>query len=319
MQGGDYGDFIISKTESRGEICAKNWQNKMVKLSLTITDAHEQPLEDAYCELVRSNWGIEQINDKIPPELFGYFDSDKDAGEAYAEVRARFPQLPETFKLEPVDDRDWQNEYKKFLKSWEYRDLHWVPEWMRGQYDVPDGGKVLYFDAGLAFGTGDHPTTRLCAMAMLDYADSNSVADKFVIDAGCGSGILALTAKLYGFGKIYGFDRDEEAVRVSFENAQRNGIELDNVSFEHAGIEKALAGKKADVLLANIISDVLCIYADVLVGAVKDGGVLILSGILAVENDRVRDYFVSRCGDRFESVEGMAMGEWSRLVIKMKA
>jgi ribosomal protein L11 methyltransferase (prmA) len=290
----------------------------MVKLSATITDAIVQPLEDAFCELTRSNWGIEKINDRLPPELFGYFDSEKEASEAYAEIRGRFPNLPDKFSLENINDCDWQNEYKKFLKPWSYNDLHWVPVWMRGEYKVPDGDKALYFDAGLAFGTGDHPTTRLCAMSMLDYARQNDVAEKFIVDAGCGSGILALTAKLYGFGKIYGFDRDEEAVRVSKENARFNDIPLANVVFEHAGIEKALAGKKADIVLANIISDVLCIYADVLIGAVKDGGWLVLSGILAVENDKVRDYFISCGGDRFASIEGTPMGEWSRLEIKMK-
>ncbi len=290
----------------------------MVKLSVIITDAIVQPLEDAFCELTRSNWGIEKINDRLPPELFGYFDSADEAKQAYAELTERFSTLPANFKIEDINDCDWQNEYKKFLKPWNYRDLHWVPVWQRDDYQLPAGDKALYFDAGLAFGTGDHPTTRLCAMSMLDYADSHDVSDKFIVDAGCGSGILALTAKLYGFGKIYGFDRDEEAVRVSAENANFNSISLDNVSFEHAGIEKALLGKQADIILANIISDVLCIYADVLLGAVKPSGRLVLSGILAVENEKVRDYFMARGGDRIASCEGMAMGEWSRLVIDMK-
>ena len=290
----------------------------MVKLSATITDALVQPLEDAFCELTRSNWGIEKINDRLPPELFGYFDSDDDAKQAYAELKERFANLPADFSIEQINDCDWQNEYKKFLKPWSYQDLHWVPVWQRDEYQVPENNKAIYFDAGLAFGTGDHPTTRLCAMSMLDYAKTCNPAEKYIIDAGCGSGILALTAKLYGYGKIYGFDRDEEAVRVSIENAGFNSIPLDNVSFEHAGIEKALAGKQADIILANIISDVLCIYADVLIGAVKDGGWLVLSGILAVENDKVKDYFMSRSNGRFESCEGLAMGEWSRLEIKMK-
>ena len=290
----------------------------MVRLYVNIEDSLVQPLEDAFCELTRSNWGIEKINDRIPTELFGYFDSAADAEADYAALRARFPSLSEKFSLDPVNDRDWQNEYKKFLKPWSYADLHWVPVWMRGEYPVPAGDKVLYFDAGLAFGTGDHPTTRLCATAMLDYVRENDPSDKFIVDAGCGSGILALTAKLYGFGKIFGFDRDPEAVRVSVENAAFNSIELDNVAFEHAGIEHALGGKAADVILANIISDVLCIYADCLIGAVKDGGLLVLSGILAAENDNVKKYFGERCGARLASCESAVSGEWSRLVIRMK-
>ena len=290
----------------------------MVKLDATISDALVNPLEDAFCELNRSSWGIEKINNRTPPTLFGYFDTESEARDEYARLRARFAELPEEFAVSDVDDRDWQNEYKKYLKPWSWRDLHWVPVWQRGEYKVPEGGKALYFDAGLAFGTGDHPTTRLCAMSMIDYAAKCDPSEKFLVDAGCGSGILALTAKLYGFGKIYGFDRDEEAVRVSEENAAFNAIPLDGVKFEHAGIERALSGKKADIILANIISDVLCIYADVLLGAVADGGLLVLSGILARENESVANYFRSRGGARVASCEGAAMGEWSRLEIKMK-
>ena len=172
----------------------------------------------------------------------------------------------------------------------------------------------------MAFGTGDHPTTRLCAMSMLDYVDAcgRDVSGKSLIDAGCGSGILALTAKMYGFGDVYGFDRDEEAVRVSYENAKLNNIPMQGLRFEHAGIERALSGKRADIVLANIISDVLCIYADNLIEAVNPGGRLVLSGILASENKTVMDYFLSRLGHRETSCVPMEMGEWSRIEIQMR-
>ncbi len=292
----------------------------MVRISLNVKNSFAEPLEAWCCETGCPNWGLEKIDDKHVPLLFGYFD-DKPAAEAgYAALRAAFPELPESPSMETVCDRDWKEEYKKFLTAWNYKCLNWVPLWMRGDFKEPPNEKVFYFDAGLAFGTGDHPTTRLCAMSMLDYIDAcgGDVSDKFLIDAGCGSGILALTAKMFGFGKVYGFDRDEEAVRVSLENAKLNNIALDGISFEHAGIERALEGKKADIVLANIISDVLCIYADNLIDSVKAGGRLILSGILAAENARVKDYFLSRLDGREESCESMSMGDWSRLEIKFK-
>lgn len=292
----------------------------MVRIFLEIKNSLADPLETWSCENGCSNWGIEKIDDKHAPMLFGYFDDARQASESFALLRAAFPELPEKCEIETVRDCDWQNEYKKFLTAWNYRDLNWVPLWMRGEFSAPAGQKVFYFDAGLAFGTGDHPTTRLCAMSMLDYVDEcgGKVGDKFLIDAGCGSGILALTAKLYGFGKVYGFDRDEEAVRVSRENAALNGVDTRGLEFERGGLERALAGKKADIVLANIISDVLCIYADNLIDATAAGGWLVLSGILASENAKVADYFKSRLGGRAESCEGTPMGDWSRLVIKMK-
>ncbi len=279
-----------------------------------------EPLESWCCEMGISNWGVEKIDDKHAPMLFGYFETRSEAVESFTLLRSSFPEIPATYTLDQVNDCDWQNEYKKFLTAWNYKDLNWVPLWMRGDFKEPESQKVFYFDAGLAFGTGDHPTTRLCAMSMLDYIDvlGGDVSDKFIIDAGCGSGILALTAKMYGFGEVYGFDRDEEAVRVSKENASLNNIEMKNLSFEHAGIERALEGKQADIVLANIISDVLCIYADNLIDAVKPGGWLVLSGILAAENEKVKQYFLERLDGREESCVGMPMGEWSRLEIKMK-
>ncbi len=293
----------------------------MVKISLIVRNTIAEPFEAWCCEEGISNWGIEKIDDKHPTELFGYFENAQEADENFKLLRNAFPEIPETYKLEDVCDCDWQNEYKKFLTAWNYKDLNWVPLWQKGEFVEPENQKVFYFDAGLAFGTGDHPTTRLCAMSMLDYIDEHNgdVSGKMLFDAGCGSGILALTAKMYGFGDVYGFDRDEEAVRVSVENAKLNNIQMQGLRFEHAGIERALEGKQADIVLANIISDVLCIYADNLIDSVKAGGKLILSGILATENEKVKEYFLSRLDGREEYCKSMAMGDWSRLEIKMKA
>lgn len=288
----------------------------MIKIKTAIKEALSDPLEDHFCELVRSNWGIEKIDDKSPTVLFGFFETPDDAAAEYGELRKAFPALPESYDTEAVNDADWQNEYKKYLKPWDCRGLHWVPVWMKGEYRVPESDKALYFDAGMAFGTGDHPTTRLCAMALIDALADNP-EDKSVIDAGCGSGILAISAYLLGARKVFGFDCDPEAVKVSIENAEFNAIPKGAIEFVHSGIEMALAGRKADILLANIISDVLCIYADNLIEAVNPGGKLILSGILAAENDEVKECFAGRC-KRAKSIESAVMGEWSSLVIEME-
>ena len=292
----------------------------MVILKTPIKDSLSIPLEEYFCENNCPTWGIEKINDRTPSELFGYFDSPEDAQREYCSLRGSFPELPQNAAISQINECDWKNEYKKFLTSWSFENLHWVPAWMKDSYKVPEGHKVLYFDAGLAFGTGDHPTTRLCAMSMMSFMDERGgdVSNVSLIDAGCGSGILALSAKLLGFGDIYGFDRDEEAVRVSVENAAFNGIPLDGLKFEHAGIESALAERKADIVLANIISDVLCIYADNLLNSVKSGGRLVLRGILAEENPKVREFFLKRGGGKIVSCESAVMGDWSRLEMKIK-
>jgi ribosomal protein L11 methyltransferase len=292
----------------------------MFKISTTVDNELAFRLEEFFSEMGSINWGIDKPNDDdapVQPELFGYFEDAQQAEEAYAELLVSFPELPDRYSHEKVNACDWQNEYKKYLKPWSVKNLHWVPVWDKGNYEVPARGKVFYFDAGMAFGTGDHPTTRLCAIRMLDYiAKNGDVSGKFLIDAGCGSGILALSAKLLGFGKVYGFDFDPEAVRASLENAGFNNVPLDNTVFEEAGITEGLAGKSCDIMLANIQADVLMKYASDLVAGVKDGGTLVLSGILAYENDEVKKCFETIGGDRIKNIESSIMGEWSDLLIE---
>ena len=173
----------------------------MIKISTPISYELPDALEDYLCGLELSNWSIDKENNSNPPELVGYFEKKEDAEKSYAQICEVFEALPKNFKIEEILDSDWQNEYKKYLTSWSCKNLHWVPVWDKPNYKVPEGDKVFYFDAGLAFGTGDHPTTRLCAIRMLDYIESaGGVSNKRLIDAGCGSGILASSAKLLGFG-----------------------------------------------------------------------------------------------------------------------
>ncbi len=293
----------------------------MIEIKLPVEEAMVAPLEDVFCEKIRCAWGVMQEGTAGAYQLFGYFE---DADEARAEwdgLRAVFRELPETPPFTQMDDRDWKEAYKEHLKPWDSRGLHWVPVWMRDTYRAPEGEAKLFFDAGLAFGTGDHPTTRLCAGRLLDYRDTHGpegLKKARVIDAGCGSGILAISAALLGFKNVYGFDRDPEAVRVSRENAAFNGLDEERVRFADGGIEAGLEGREADVLLCNIQADVLCLYADVLLEATAPGGVLALSGILAQEQAAVRAHFEPLAKARFGEnvrIDGRVMGDWSDLAI----
>jgi ribosomal protein L11 methyltransferase len=118
---------------------------------------------------------------------------------------------------------------------------------------------------------------------------------------------------------VAGFDRDPESVRVSIANRVDNGLADGAAVFHHAGLEEGfkLTGR-ADVVLANIISDVLCIYADNLVDSVNPGGVLALSGILAKEQAAVREHFEAKAKAAWgeaTTVDGRVMGEWSDVAL----
>jgi ribosomal protein L11 methyltransferase len=137
-----------------------------------------------------------------------------------------------------------------------------------------------------------------------------------VIDAGCGSGILALSAAKLGFKRIAGFDNDPEAIRVSDENAALNGL-AGSVEFYVGDLVSGLAGRSADLVLANIQADILVRFVRELSTAVAPGGQLVLSGILSGELDHVREQFsAANPGWR---VESRVLGEWSDLALTRPA
>jgi ribosomal protein L11 methyltransferase len=222
--------------------------------------------------------------------------------------------------LRALGDADWRDSYKAHFHAWQFGRLHWVPIWEKPTFKLPAGNAVLWLDPGLAFGTGNHETTRLVVERLVGLTANESEAPsassrssagrrhRRVIDAGCGSGILALSAVLLGCPEVEGFDNDPEAVRVSAENAALNGL-TGRVTFFVGDLVSGLAGRRADVVLANIQADVLIRFARELVGAVAPGGVLVLSGILATENAVVCEAFRKIIPEW--TVDMRTLGEWS--------
>jgi ribosomal protein L11 methyltransferase len=292
----------------------------MIELRCAIPEELSQLLEDFFCELPRSPWVLFNEKPSAPHFLSGFFDSENEAADAWADLRKAFTTLPANPDYSILADRDWKEAYKTGLHPWRHGRLHWVPEWHRATYrDASADDAVVYFDAGLAFGTGDHPTTRLCALRLVDFlASKNDPAPVRVIDAGCGSGILALSAAKLGCAHVHGFDRDKEAVQVSRANRETNELSENAVAFSHDNLENGLRKNgPADLVLANIISDVLCIYADNLLAAIAPGGTLALGGILATEQTAVRQVFETKAKNAWPSenflVDGRIMGDWSDL------
>jgi ribosomal protein L11 methyltransferase len=244
----------------------------------------------------------------------GYFESQAEATVAWQDLTGA-TDAPWT-KAAPVvrelPDEDWKHSYKAHFKAWKFGRLNWVPVWERETFALPAGEEVLWLDPGMAFGTGNHETTRLCCerLALFAAAHGNSVR---VIDAGCGSGILALSAAKLGFGQVAGFDNDPEAIRVSEENAVLNGL-AGRIEFYVGDLVTGFAGgRTAGLVLANIQADVLMRFVKELCAAVEPGGQLVLSGILSQELEVVRAKFAARAvGWR---VESRVLGEWADLAL----
>ncbi len=245
--------------------------------------------------------------------LTGYFESRSEAQLAWTDFAACIDAewLATEPEVHELADVDWKESYKAHFKAWQFGSLHWVPVWEREAFKLPAGDQVLWLDPGMAFGTGNHETTRLVVERLAKLTAERGNKGR-VIDAGCGSGILALSAAKLGYSAIAAFDNDPVAVDVSKENAEMNQL-ANRVDFFTGDLVSGLAGRQAELVLANIQSDVLMRFKTELLGAVAPAGVLVLSGILAQELAQIRETFATAAPGW--TVDSRVMGEWSDLVL----
>ena len=245
--------------------------------------------------------------------LVGIFETEAQAQESWAGLQPLIVGLPATATLElkTLAEAEWRDSYKAHFHAWRFGRLHWVPIWENETFQLPAGDAVLWLDPGLAFGTGNHETTRLCVERLVEIAKRAGTRGR-VVDAGCGSGILALSAAKLGFSDVRGFDNDPEVVRVSEENAALNGLEK-SVRFSVDDLVSGLASREANVLMANILANVLIEFRRVLVSSVAPQGTLILSGILSAEREQVIAAFREVAPDW--AFTSQTLGEWSDVVL----
>lgn len=249
--------------------------------------------------------------------LTGYFDTPEAARLAWSQLVLAGPTggcVVEP-QVRELPDTDWKDSYKVHFKAWKFGRLNWVPVWERDKFELPRGEEVLWLDPGMAFGTGNHETTRLVVERLVGFAEQHSVQGR-VIDAGTGSGILALSAAKLGFTEICGFDNDAEAVRISDENAALNGL-TGRVNFFVGDLVTGLVGRQAEIVMANIQADVLMRFTPELCEAVAPGGRLVLSGILGTELLQVRSKFAALTPGW--QIESRVLGEWADLALTRTA
>lgn len=174
-----------------------------------------------------------------------------------------------------VEDQDWVRLTQAQFDPIPISARLWItPTW----HECPDPAAVsIQLDPGLAFGTGSHPTTRLC----LKWIDANLKGGETVLDYGCGSGILAIAAQKLGAGATDGVDIDPQAMIASKQNAEQNHV---GIGFY---LPDAAPEGQYDVVLANILTNPLKALAPLLSGKVRSGGRIALSGILAEQADDV--------------------------------
>ena len=155
-----------------------------------------------------------------------------------------------------------------------------LPSWHAAEAQ-PGHREALIIDPGLAFGTGSHPTTRMC----LEWLDEHDVAGLRVIDYGCGSGILAIAAARLGAAEVIGIDIDPQAVLSTTENARINRVQVTALD------GNAALPAPAQLVVANILSTPLKLLAPILSSLVAPGGRLVLSGVLERQIDEVARHY----------------------------
>lgn len=177
--------------------------------------------------------------------------------------------------VKPVPDQDWVRLTQSQFDPVDITSTFWiVPTW----HEPPAAAKrVLRLDPGLAFGTGTHPTTRMC----LRWIAARNLAGQRVLDYGCGSGILAMAAKLFGAGVTDAVDIDPAAVSSTQINAAANHVQL------NAGLPD-LAQGAYNLVLANILATPLKVLAPLLCGHLATGASLVLAGILSRQADELK-------------------------------
>jgi ribosomal protein L11 methyltransferase len=212
--------------------------------------------------------------------LIALFDPGTDAAAALSHACAAVGLDPvPAYRTAEVPEQDWVKlVHSQFAPMRVSARLWVVPTW----HAVPDGSAInIVLDPGLAFGTGSHPTTRLC----LDWLDRHLVPGSSVIDYGCGSGILAIAAAKFGAGRVVGVDIDPLALVASRYNAEQNRVAASFVGADGPRLQPA------HVVMANILSSPLRILAPLLAELTVPGGHMVLSGILAPQAKAVADAY----------------------------
>ena len=271
-------ELLLRLPESLVEAVSEALVDELEALSVSVADA------DAGTEAEQALFGEPGM--PVPTEgwqrsdITALFATEAEATEAATLLRAQdWAADMAVLALREVADQDWVRLTQSQFAPVEVTPSFWiVPSW----HEAPAQAKtVIRLDPGLAFGTGTHPTTRMCLRWTARQAPALAAGWSRVLDYGCGSGILAIGAALHGARGIDAVDIDEAAVTATLANASANQVVL------NVGLPAAATGSYP-LVLANILATPLKLLAPLLVGHVASGGHLVLAGILARQADELR-------------------------------
>lgn len=266
---------------------------KLAALSVTVTDAADQPLLEPDPQ-THPIWDQVVITGLFPVAA-------QQADISSALTSAGIPV--DSVSYEPLKGQQWETAWMDQYHPMQFGRRLWIyPSHI--EPENIENKTIIRLDPGLAFGSGTHPTTRLC----LEWIDQIDMTGKTVIDYGCGSGILAIACALKGATTIHAIDHDDQALLATHENAKLNGV-TERITInrpEDADCEPV------DILLANILAGPLTELAPTFVELTKADGYIVLSGVLNTQLTNLEIAY-----SKLTQIQGHASCEdWARLVVQ---
>ena len=300
----------IKITVSTSDIeTAGNIANMVVPYGIYIEDysaLEEETMQIAHIDLIEESL---LKKDRTKGVIHVYVNPHENPFEATSFLTQRLDSegIEHTIDVGDCLTEDWQNNWKQYYHAMPIgKKLLIRPLW-ESEYEA-DGRKVLNIEPGLAFGTGSHPTTKLCLETLEDYIDESSE----VLDIGCGSGILSIAALLLGAKSALGVDIDSLAVKTAVSNARENGFEEPKFTAVQGNLSDKVSGK-FNVVVANIVADVIMQFNTQVGQFLTDDGVYITGGI--IEN-RENEVLASFKQNNFKVINRAENNGWLVFILK---
>lgn len=288
---------------------AGNIANMVVPYGIYIEDYSDlegEVMEIAHIDLIEE--GLLKA-DRTKGIIHVYVNPHENPLEAVSFIKERLDSESIAYDIKIADcaTEDWVNNWKQYFHPMPIGNKLLIRPTWEDEYDA-DGRAVLHIEPGLAFGTGSHPTTKLCLETLEKYINENST----VLDIGCGSGILSIAALLLGAKNAFGVDIDSLAVKTSMANAAENGFGEDRFVAVQGNLSDKVNGKY-NVVVANIVADIIIEFNKSVGAFLADDGVYITGGIIESREDEVL-YSFNQNG--FEVVERFEEKGWLVFVLK---
>lgn len=226
---------------------------------------------------------------------------------SFIEERLKEQNINYQIRIDDCKAEDWVNNWKQYFHPMPIGEKLLIRPTWEDEYDAK-GRKVLHIEPGLAFGTGSHPTTKLCLETLEKYIDENST----VLDIGCGSGILSIASLLLGAKSAFGVDIDSLAVKTAMANAEENGFDESKFKAVKGNLSDKVNGKYS-VIVANIVADIIMEFNKEVGKFLEDDGVYITGGIIESREDEV---LLSFAQNGFEVKERFEEKGWLVFVVK---